>query len=932
MRNMRNMEDNSCITDAITGRAVCPLQNVEIRAAVEKTSAEVTVIQNYVNCSGSSIEALYMFPLPHHAQVTGFVCKIGENEVTGEFREKDEAFAEYDRAVRNGDNAFLLENHRPGIFQISLGNIAPGEKASVRISYLEDVRVVDNELRWAIPTVIAPRYIPGNKSGNKKGIGTTSPTDKVPDADYITPPVADTAYTLKITAVFSGLPGLSKISSPSHPIAVQMNGQAATVTLARETELLDSDFVISALLVDEGSDSFIIAGGQEELFGSVSFMPDISDTCSHKSDMDLFSTDNSSYSGTGARAAHHEYVFLIDVSGSMGGEKLDQAKRALSISLRNLLEGDRFNIIAFESRFKCFSRDAVPYSQHNLDKADVWISQLCEMGGTEIYDPLSFALESPAEVKSMDRIVLLFTDGQVGNERDIVSLIRSHSSGLQLYPFGIDTAVNRFFIDSMADAGNGMPEYIYPGERIEDKVIRQFSRIHQPFMSNPKVVAGDGSEIAAVPKLPSRIYSSETYSFTFRAENKCVLEEIKICGRVDGKDAGFMLKADVSVSANARLLGLKWAKGRIEELESQSRGSYQRRNDLLKQEIVQLSRRYAVMSAHTSLVAVHRRIVKATGIPETIIVPVEKPRGWNMFNEPEGILFSASAPYIADESNRAISAYESCDSLPTPGFLRSRRAGSGRAASHNRSGKLPEDGADKPLDFCSSVPDKDLLRTGKIMIENSSGNSASGGKATGGKASAGKATGLDEVIRAAAQSQNADGSFGAGSEAGLRTSYFIIGMLLLDKMWRPYRIQIVKAGEALMKPSNDTDSVNGEESGTATGISGGSAALLSRAAAYAMMSKSGLFNEGRVNAANASVLAILSAGQRQIYDAFISGNLRAFSDFAGLRQPDIAQPVENLPVYGQNSSPQKNDEISRDLTVNKSMLASWMLRKASERA
>lgn len=794
---MKTMQDICCVFDQKTGKPACPLQNVEIHAVIGSTIAEVTLVQNYVNTANGNIEALYTFPLPHNAQVTGFNGKIGENEVRGEFREKEEAFAEYDKAIRRGDSAFLLESHRPDIFQISLGNIAPGEKVSITISYLEEVKVVDNELRWMLPTVIAPRYIPGKKSGQKIGMGTMMPTDRVPDADYITPPVGETAYTLKIRAVLSGLKGIKKVSSPSHPVEVLFNGDDIIVSLAMETELLDSDFILSALLDAEDESSYATAGEYDvEAYGMARLVTEMGDSKEKQN--------------------HYEYTFMIDVSGSMTGEKLDQAKRALMISLRNLLEGDYFNIVAFESNYSCFSKEAAPYSQQNLDKADRWIAALTEMGGTEIYSPLRFILEDTALNHDLEQVVLLFTDGQVGNENEIISLVKQHNRSLQFFPFGIDTAVNKYFIDSLAEAGNGMPEYIYPGERIEDKVIRQFSRIHQTYLANPIVSGKDGIELETMPPLPSRIYDSEVYSFMVRSEKANVLEEIRIRGKIGDEDMEIVLRSNAT--GDTRLFGLKWAREKIKVLEEQSCSENSRRNSILKKEIVELSIRYSLLSTMTSLVAVHKRLVKEKGIPETIVVPVAKPRDWGMFDEPSDLVYGMVPMMVTEAPMRSYSNEEITDESNIRGFLRrnkNSRSGSIRAESKSR------------------------------FIKSSTPLSA------------------NEIIRNVAQLQNADGTFGSGNEVNRRTSFYIIGMLLFSKEWKPYRIQIIKSGGALIISASEE--------------------LLLKAVVFSMLQEMRLLQAGELQRVMDSVISKLSEREKVAFEAFKLGDLQPFSDMIGYK-------------------------------------------------
>ncbi|HEX2947592.1 MAG TPA: VIT domain-containing protein [Clostridia bacterium] len=854
MKNDRAAENYplNCILDVRNGGPACPLRNVEISAVLDSSMAEVTLTQNYMNTSDHPIEALYTFPLPHGAQVTGFSCKTGTDEVKGEFREKEEAFREYDKAIRKGDSAFLLESHRPDIFQVSLGNIAAGEAVSIVISYLEDVKTTDRELRWSIPTVVAPRYIPGNKTGLKTGTGTADPTDLVPDADYITPPVGDAPYTLKIKAVLKGIKGLKKVSSPSHPVEIGFSEGDVMVSLSRENEPLDTDFVILAQLGEDSGDSFITASGSKGIFGSVSFCPDLSEHLESSGPC--------------------EYIFLIDVSGSMGGEKLEQAKRALSISLRNLFEGDYFNIIAFESKYSCFSGKSLPYSQNTLDEADKWISALTELGGTEIYEPLRFVLEALPRLKGLEKIVFLFTDGQVGNEKQITDLVRNKGVTVQLYPFGIDTAVNKYFIDSLAQAGNGIPEYIYPGERIEDKVIRQFSRVHMPYLSNLSVTGRDGRVVEAVPALPARLYDSETLSFTFRSGEAGMQNTVRIHGNIGDKQLEFELKGENT--GDERLLGLKWAKARITELERQVNGSYERRNALVRREIADLSIEYSVLSTQTSLVAVYNRKIKAAGMPQTIVVPVAGPRGWTMPLAPDKAY--SSAPFCVteacmrsypDESKEVESMSEvlaESDMLMIPSFLRKGSSNSGRS------------GRGGPFGSRSNKPAyaRMVQAPGSPMEAGVSENKA-----------ADTASDLHEMIITAARLQNAAGSFGTGRDATLRTSCFIVGMLLLDEEWKPYRLQLIKAGEALLKvlveKGNGIQQANKASSAQPAEASSNQYNVYASelaAAALAMLTDSGLLRRNTKISSLEGVINGLPGSASDLFKAVLSGSTDQIPD------------------------------------------------------
>lgn len=786
------MNEMNCITDKLTGKSACPLLGTEVSAVIDMNMAEVTVIQNYINTRPGSIEAIYTFPLPHKAAVTGFKAKIGNQEVTGTYKEREAAFEEYDDALRRGNSGFLLESHRPDIFQVSLGNIAAGEAISITISYIEDVQCVDSELRWVLPTVVAPRYIPGNASGAKTGAGVASPTNQVPDADFITPPVGSAPYVLKLKAHMKGFRGLKKITSPSHPIVIYVEEDGFAVTLAKENEPLNRDFILNAVMDQVSSNRLVLSRSGDEVFGELTVALELEDI---------------------PQQNNYEYTFVIDVSGSMSGQKLEQAKKALQLSLRNLIEGDRFNIVAFESDYTCFSETAVPYTQSNLEKADRWVTSLVPMGGTEILQPLRHILEGP-RTENSGRVVLLFTDGQVGNEKEIIQLVRRNNKALNLFTFGIDTAVNRYFIESLAQAGNGLPEVVFPGERIDDKVIRQFSRVHQAFVSGGKILQTNGAELDTVPVMPSRLYGDEEYTFRFRTTD--AMEELILSGVLGGKK----VEAQVPLTAkgDSRLLSLKWAKEKIRMLEESLGSGNPRRDEIAKKEIIALSEKYGVLSTLTSLVAVYERFNKEKGIPETIVVPVAKPEGWDMFS-----LVQPAFALSPDMVTESMNLYADNEKLGFHSFFRPGR------------GSLP----DKNRNALAPVPSERSLSKVFMHKEKSAGDQAPSEDVQG-------------LIREAASKQKANGEFGEGGMITLKTSCFIIATLLMEDHWKPYRIQIIKAGKALLQAAEGS--------------------LLLKAVAVGMMGTHKLLPREDADKFLSKFRSCMQDSQKAVLDAFIAGD------------------------------------------------------------
>ena len=440
-----SLEGGMLITKAGTP---LPLLGVDITVDACDTAARVTVVQQYANAEKVPIEALYSFPLEEGSALCGFDIVINDRHITGKVMEKDKAFEVYDEAMAQGQSAFLLDQDRPNIFSISVGNLAPGDKAKVSLQYVTTLDSTEDGVRLALPTTISPRYIPADHAR------TMDPAA----LDHITPPVSvdGVSYGLRLTVNYTGFAPLRAVESPSPLITTELDGARARITLVSDTVAMDQDFVLNLRLADPFQPRVLVApdptGGH---VAQINFRPAVP---------------------SGDRPAT-EVVFLLDCSGSMGGESIDQARSALQLCLRSLQEGDTFNIVCFGSTHQSLFPAPVPYSQATLDKASEAVATMdANLGGTEILAPLTAVLAAPAE---RPRAILLLTDGQVGNEDQIIALA-ARQSKTRIFAFGIGRGASELLIRGLARVTGGAAEFIFPGERIETKVLRQFGRLGMP--------------------------------------------------------------------------------------------------------------------------------------------------------------------------------------------------------------------------------------------------------------------------------------------------------------------------------------------------------------------------------------------------------------------------------------------------------------------
>ena len=345
-----------------TAEVPIPLTGVSVDAEISKLCARVSIAQRFVNRESQPIEAVYVFPLDEGAAVCGFEAMIDGRLVVGEVKEREDAFRSYDDAMERGDGAFLLDEERPDVFQASVGNLPPGKEVLLKLTYVTELTVDGDSIRFVIPTTVSPRYAPAQDC---VGIGR-------PDSQTLNPPLMwQVPYGLDLRVQLSMSQAISRVASPSHPVAVAMNGERATVTLSQRDAALDRDFV---LLVDAAELDTPQAWIERDADGNeaiaLAFAPHLPDT-----------------------TAAAEVIFVADRSGSMGGTSIEEVRNALQLCLRSMTSGCYFNIIGFGSTTEALFPQSRKYDDASLRAAGAHVSAMeANLGGTEILPALQLAL------------------------------------------------------------------------------------------------------------------------------------------------------------------------------------------------------------------------------------------------------------------------------------------------------------------------------------------------------------------------------------------------------------------------------------------------------------------------------------------------------------------------------------------------------------
>lgn len=599
-----------------TVRGGLPLRRLGVNGRITGLLYRLVVAQEFVNACAEPLEATYIFPLPARAGVTRFRLRVGERIVEGVLKERGAARAEYDQAIREGHRAAIAEEERPEVFTVRAGNIPPGEAVGVELELAGPLAFADGEATFRFPLVVAPRYIPGMAlDGPGVGQGTAWDTDAVPDASRITPPVLlpgqpnPVVLTLRMELDPAGLP-FADLRASLHALRLHRGeGDLRVVELTPGAERLDRDFILRFWVGETG-----VCGGL-----SVYRDPDGETTA-------LLTVVPPAT--LPASLQPRDVVVLLDRSGSMEGWKMAAARRAAGRLLDALTERDRFGVLLFDDQIEEPAPSAgrlVAATDRNRFRAVEFLARVEARGGTEIAQALTRALQyfpDPPDA-GRERILLFVTDGQVGNEDQLLRQVQQHARHCRIFAVGIDRAVNASLLERLASYGGGHFELVESEDRLDEVLRAVHRRLGAPLLTDIRLepaledVAPD--EVDLFPGVPVRLGG--------RLGDPLPAQVAVTARTADGQPFRQVLTPMETPDNAVRTL---WARARVLDLEHRFAAG-PRRESGLADEITAFSLRYGVLCRFTAFVAVDRsETVNPSGEVLQVTQAVELPAEWAM--------------------------------------------------------------------------------------------------------------------------------------------------------------------------------------------------------------------------------------------------------------------------------------------------------------
>lgn len=543
----------------------------EANLEISGITCQAKIRQHFTNDSASWMEGIYTFPLPESAAITNITMHIGKRLIQGRIKEKQEAKKTYEKAKKEGKKASLLNQQRPNIFTMKIANIGPGETISVELTY-HDIASYDNGLfSLRFPTVIGPRFIPA---------GPDSPDKQ----DSINPPVllpgetkpARTALTVKLDSGFN----LGKIESLFHEVDIQTENRVQTINLTGKWALPDRDFVLQWQPVPGSApqNAFFSEKKDNENYSLCMIIPPEQQFLQ-------------------ARKFPRELIFILDVSGSMSGTSIVQAKEALKMAISRLNPGDTFNIITFNDNASQLFRQARKADQLNIKEALSHLKSLEANGGTIMRKALELALfEQPATTRL--RQIIFLTDGCVGNEAALFDIISNNLGDSRLFTIGIGSAPNSFFMETAARHGRGTFTYIGKTNEVREKMTRLMTRLETPALTDIRISLAAGQHTETSPNPIPDLYPGEPVVFTLKTES--LPEKLTLSGSLAGSFWQTTINTANSPAGNN--ISTLWARRKIDDLTASRHIGVP--ENMIKNEITALALQHHLVSKYTSLVAV----------------------------------------------------------------------------------------------------------------------------------------------------------------------------------------------------------------------------------------------------------------------------------------------------------------------------------------
>jgi Ca-activated chloride channel homolog len=582
------------IVNVDSGEAIpdFPLKSTSADVTISGVVADVTVTQVYTNHSANTLEAIYVFPGSTNAAVYEMEMQIGRRVIEAQIMQKDSARKKYESAKQEGKTASLLEQQRPNVFTMNVANVLPGDSIIVRMSYTERLVPTDGIYEFVYPTVVGPRYSGVGAPVASLDKNTGLPAGEIPYTKKGVKPLYDFGISVKIA---SGIP-YEFIRSTSHKTLLSFESKNAATVLLDTSEIAggNRDYILQYRFVGGTIETgLMLYEGKDENFFMLMIEPP------KRVPLDSIPP--------------REYIFVMDVSGSMSGFPLEISKKLMRNLLSGLRPTDKFNVIQFAGGSALMSPASLDATSPNIDSAIAFVNRVQSAGGTELDNAMRRAMFIPASA-GYSRSIVIVTDGLISAEARVLKSMRDHLDSANVFAFGIHSGCNRYLIEAMAFCGGGEPTVVTNSNEADAAAEKFRQYILAPVLTKVNVQYNGFDvydvEPAAVPDLFASRPLIITGKYRGEAEGKITVSGMTGAGAYHKE-----ISVDsVKPSRKNKAIRLLWARDKIKYLSyldnpgSSWYGGYTPTDTSVEKQITDLGLKYNLLTNYTSFVAVDKRV------------------------------------------------------------------------------------------------------------------------------------------------------------------------------------------------------------------------------------------------------------------------------------------------------------------------------------
>jgi Ca-activated chloride channel family protein len=624
-----------------------PVLNQELQLVSQKAKVEINgalakthLTQTFKNTTNRRIEGTYLFPLPFGASVSGFAMTVNGKRMEAEFLEGDKAREIYQGIMAKLRDPALLEFVDRNLIRARIFPIEPGATQQMELEYSGPLRADNGSFRYVVPLRL---------------------------------PVGGVAERASVDIKIVSPDGVKAVYSPTHEIEVVREGDSARVT---------GEFGSAARRREAGSTPATGAARDFVLYYTTSRAKVGVNLITHREAgedgtfMLLLAPDSQI---APEEIAFKDVVFVFDTSGSMSGEKIEQARKALLNLLGNLNANDRFNIVTFSSATRSFRDGLTTASPDVLKAAREWTQKIKAVGGTNINDALLESLKMMRDDSARAQQIVFMTDGQptVGetNIEQILKNVRNaglneyltakRSPSERIFVFGVGYDVNTRLLDALAEENRGASDYVLPEEDIEEKVGALYNKIAFPVLSNPRLDWHGAKVYDVFPKvLPDIFKGAQTIVFGRFEAGSTPAAAPTLIGNIGGREERFPGRGDFSNENPSNVndaLPRLWATRKIGFLMDEARRANRTIDPEVKNEIIALGKKYGIVTPFTAGLITEDSDLTRPDFSRTL----NSAAGQVAADAARGLSAPAAGEY-AVKAARATKQYRSAETLPAP--------------------------------------------------------------------------------------------------------------------------------------------------------------------------------------------------------------------------------------------------------------------------